>query len=973
MHNLIVVSSCINNAFIKTRRVLDNYGYRISQKTWSLKITEKALKEIILELKRGASKNTSLSFFRKDEEIIHIGNNKRMNGKYAITIKQIKKKDDFLLELSALSAEMHDIGKSMSYFQNILNGKSKISSKYFVRHEYFSIIIIEFLFQDKLNFIDFIKMKIENEKFIEDSDSYLFKSLLMLIATHHKLPDYENFIKNNSFLRDSKENIINLLNENKNEKICLLSDYQLKQIKDKVTVFLNKYSELSVSEIDANIHMARNIIILSDHIGSGIKVSKKTNKRDDPKTLLAKSEGSIYENSDKTDKQTLSEHLKLVKAQTGFVKNVISGKIQPFFKYEDFFIKDFVFEKIDKLKYKWQEDSINFVNVNMDKNKPFFNILSSSTGSGKTRFTAKLNALISKKNRLCILQGLRTLTLQTSDSYKNLSIFDKSEIKTAIGSRKVKQLFEMLKEDTNEDEECDITEDIKMDSYYKKRNIKGFHYYLNANKQSFLDTPILIATIDYIIKACDHRKTYHMDSHLRLITSDIVIDEVDNFDLNDLKSIKQLAYLIGFYRCNLTLSTATAMPALINNLYYAYRQGIEESSCIYKKDSDFNVFYINDNNNDIKKDEESFEDFLNKNAEITVNKTVSLNKVEVKNINIENIIDHAVMLHNNSHSVYENKKISIGMIRVANIKEATALAITFSNANVDNFYTETILYHSQFSLIERSKIEKLLDDNLQRSVKKVNELSLIEPHLSKNVENICIFIVVTPVEEVGRDHDFDWAIIEPSSSRSIAQTAGRVYRHRTYTENCANIYVINENFKMQKGKSLTYVMPGLETSANKFEINGSSCIGSLVADFSNLANNKNIIKINKDKNMLAYFENANVEKELKKFNYSKKEDIFKYRFVKNKESGSSGFFNKFREGEENITVFLNQSNHMCYFNENGEILKIDYKNDEFNYKINTFLNIEGPEVYKNIKDEYNIIKSRASKITLSKNIGFYYS
>ncbi|MDR8345993.1 hypothetical protein FPK41_23920, partial [Acinetobacter baumannii] len=44
--------------------------------------------------------------------------------------------------------------------------------------------------------------------------------------------------------------------------------------------------------------------------------------------------------------------------------------------------------------------------------------------------------------------------------------------------------------------------------------------------------------------------------------------------------------------------------------------------------------------------------------------------------------------------------------------------------------------------------------------------------------NIPFIVIATPVEEVGRDHDFDWAIIDASSVQSIVQTAGRVNRHR---------------------------------------------------------------------------------------------------------------------------------------------------------------------------------------------------
>jgi CRISPR-associated endonuclease/helicase Cas3 len=55
--------------------------------------------------------------------------------------------------------------------------------------------------------------------------------------------------------------------------------------------------------------------------------------------------------------------------------------------------------------------------------------------------------------------------------------------------------------------------------------------------------------------------------------------------------------------------------------------------------------------------------------------------------------------------------------------------------------------------------------------------------------------VATPVEEVGRDHDFDWAVIEPSSYRSIIQLAGRVRRHRKEAISTPNIAIMQYNLK----------------------------------------------------------------------------------------------------------------------------------------------------------------------------------
>ncbi len=56
-------------------------------------------------------------------------------------------------------------------------------------------------------------------------------------------------------------------------------------------------------------------------------------------------------------------------------------------------------------------------------------------------------------------------------------------------------------------------------------------------------------------------------------------------------------------------------------------------------------------------------------------------------------------------------------------------------------------------------------------------------------------MIATPVEEVGRDHDFDWAIIDASSVQSIVQTAGRVNRHRLEKVQQPNIMIPQWNYR----------------------------------------------------------------------------------------------------------------------------------------------------------------------------------
>jgi CRISPR-associated endonuclease/helicase Cas3 len=106
-------------------------------------------------------------------------------------------------------------------------------------------------------------------------------------------------------------------------------------------------------------------------------------------------------------------------------------------------------------------------------------------------------------------------------------------------------------------------------------------------------------------------------------------------------------------------------------------------------------------------------------------------------------------------------------------------------------------YHSQQVLLMRHDQEKYLDSVLKNRNK---NNTILEEDIVKNTQekNIIFVLVATPVEEVGRDHDFDWAIIEPSSFRSFIQMAGRVLRHRDIYPDKPNIGIMKYNYKTLK-------------------------------------------------------------------------------------------------------------------------------------------------------------------------------
>jgi len=102
----------------------------------------------------------------------------------------------------------------------------------------------------------------------------------------------------------------------------------------------------------------------------------------------------------------------------------------------------------------------------------------------------------------------------------------------------------------------------------------------------------------------------------------------------------------------------------------------------------------------------------------------------------------------------------------------------------DGIFLNIVFYHGRLSLALRAYTESILDEALYRKGTKDPFVSstLYNDGVLKMKENrlteLITIVIASPVEEVGRDHDFDWGIIEPTSSRSILQSMGRINRHR---------------------------------------------------------------------------------------------------------------------------------------------------------------------------------------------------
>jgi CRISPR-associated endonuclease/helicase Cas3 len=84
---------------------------------------------------------------------------------------------------------------------------------------------------------------------------------------------------------------------------------------------------------------------------------------------------------------------------------------------------------------------------------------------------------------------------------------------------------------------------------------------------------------------------------------------------------------------------------------------------------------------------------------------------------------------------------------------------------------------------------------------------------------------------VGRDHDYDWAVVEPSSVRSLIQLLGRVRRHRDGDCGSTNVHVFTRNLRsFTNPKEAAFRWPGFEANDGAFRLKSHDLRSLLEAD-----------------------------------------------------------------------------------------------------------------------------------------------
>lgn len=904
--NVLLVSQCDKRALTETRRILDQFAERRGDRTWQTPITQAGLDTLRRLLRKTARKNTAVAChwirgLDRSELLWIVGDARRFNACGAVptntTTRNVLRRQDEndwhtaedIHLLTQLAALLHDLGKACRAFQRKL--LSDGSQRNLYRHEWISLRLFQaFVGQDT----DEAWLQRLSEPTADDDASWtrrlvrdgldadapppfvalahapLAQAIGWLMVTHHRLPVLP---REETFTAAWLQNTLQRMDARWNDEAPGGDTEAIKPYwlfdhlpattplwKERAARIARRLRQLITSPGHGDwldnpfvMHLSRLSLMLADHYYSslhGPHADRTKGLKDYPlwaNTCVNRSGGRVLN-------QPLDEHLIGVASHGAAVTHKLpdfAAHLPRLGRHRK------LRQRSREERFGWQDKAADMARAisRRSEEQGAFIVNMASTGCGKTLANARVMYSLSdpaKGMRCAFAMGLRTLTLQTGRAFQELLDLGTDELAIRVGGAATQKLFahyEQLAEASGSASSQQLMHEEEGCVEYIEGNEKD-HPLLRrlADPQimRLVAAPLLVCTIDHLVPATEsQRGGRQIAPMLRLMSGDLVLDEPDDFDIDDLPALTRLVHWAGLLGARVLLSSATLPPALVCGLFQAYREGRKHHHrnrssrptpgqaappvCCAWMD-EFGLSQV---------DCADVEDFRQEHAGFVAQRSQALalkagpprRRATIVDLPLSgargsalyegfarSVLASAELLHAHHHTVdpHSGNRVSFGLVRMANIEPIYEVALALYRLGAPKgLRIHLCVYHSQYPLLLRSAIEYRLDTALnRREPLKVFDRPDIRQRIDCHDEQDQLFVVLaSAVSEVGRDHDYDWAIVEPSSVRSLIQLAGRVKRHRN--EPCAepNIHVFQTNLKaiLQPGQP-AFCRPGFESS-----------------------------------------------------------------------------------------------------------------------------------------------------------------
>ncbi|WP_376871230.1 hypothetical protein [Albirhodobacter sp. R86504] len=523
-------------------------------------------------------------------------------------------------------------------------------------------------------------------------------------------------------------------------------------------------------------------------------------------------------------------------------------------------------------RFAWQAESARAARrMCAEREGGFFATILAGTGSGKTRAapTILANAAMGDARaerryvRMTLALGLRVLATQSAQDYvddlgfsaRDIAVmigdpplaFEPKEQQVADGSESLFTLPEWLRVESPETRipqagdaaEAQWLAGLSMDTdrglpaflsmILEERSGKGI-----AAKR-FVQAPVMVGTVDHLMGVAAPTNSRFLLQTVRVMTSDLILDEIDQYDGEDLAAIARLVFQAGAAGRRVMAMSATLTPDIAQALYLAYRTGWAEHARATGAPMHVNLLLTGDAPNSVCTNAQGEEigALLDRCRAALLAGIVQapalrrgaiLPPCESWSDLVAQIDQGALRLHEETAVALDGLRVSVGLVRMTRIAHATALAAQLPSGDLGARLRLMICLHAQMPRLHRGFIEMRLKSALTRKPLAPDfdpeanlrslcaEFEVFDRARLIGARDIEIVVVTTPVIETGNDVDFDWAILDPISTRAIIQSAGRVRRHRPAIGLGANVLILGRSpIAMQSG---ILAHPGVETPSD---------------------------------------------------------------------------------------------------------------------------------------------------------------
>ena len=744
------------------------------------------------------------------------------------------------------AAAAHDFGKGNLFFQNKIRGLTSSQSDPY-RHEWLSTLLCRSLRANpekdwQQAWVDVANSReIQNDPAVESSPAYVCDKPLQsmsdcidaLVLTHHGLGASGRF-SGEGALADQ----VDCLTPHGGGPSSALSSWR--GLERRLGSLLGDESLMDPLRLKAMYLYCRPALIAADHMVSGLESD----------SLFEKTSQETFANSERDSsgisrglKQTLEDHLSMVCDSSGDLLHRFESLQEQLDCLPKLTCERF-FEPVSQDRFQWQESAERAVRTIRSKTTdPVLVFNMAGTGAGKTRGNMRIALAMGNSARVSVALNLRSITIQTAKAYEQMGL-SANELSMVIGDSRAKQFLERSVPVDDDGNDTPMTDFEAIGSEGQLPDYLLPMFERKPAQRTVLAAPVLVCTLDYLVQAGQPGDQGHyVRSCLRAMTSDLIVDEIDSLDSKSLVSILRLVQIHAFYGRNIICSSATISHPVAMAIYDAFKSGIELRSKLRQSNESVCCLFVDD-----ALDCETFVgDCSSEGSELfsgalkgRLEKLTQHHLDHAKRYRVARFLDfqldpaaqaggsnllcwmNAVQscimdLHRMNGFMVGKTKVSVGLIRVPNIKECQLLV---KHLQCTGLPVRVGCYHSKDIFLARMIKEQKLDHLLSRH--KGNEAlencEEVRDAVAQGRSDIALVLVATPVEEVGRDHDFDWAVIDASSCTSIIQTAGRVNRHRLFELPLGSYNVAIPRYSIKHCKNLDrarplapiYQMPGHE-------------------------------------------------------------------------------------------------------------------------------------------------------------------